>query len=181
MAKRRRWRFRQHIEAMQMLSKETPIMVHGGMKYRCQSCGKEWFMCLEIGVEDWGKNGRKHQPCPFFIMCECGELACDISGIISFGEEPLRPLLPGMRYFAYDSSGRENACGKPADYAADSMKTLEDRKHRMRLVKCKVCKSKTEPKRERTIRRNSPYGPDKYFAVMDCPTCGCEIILGKAK
>ena len=113
MPKRRRRRFGHHMEAMMLLSIESPIMVHGGMKYRCQNCGKEWYMFLEIGVEDFGKNGRNQQPCPFFIMCDCGELACDISGIISFGEGQLRPLLPGMRYFAYDNSGRENACGKP--------------------------------------------------------------------
>ncbi|WP_027399840.1 hypothetical protein [Anaerovorax odorimutans] len=87
--------------------REDNIMVHGGMKYKCESCGKEWFMSLEIGVEDWGKNVRAHQPCPFTILCECGGFARDISGYIPFPD--IRPLLPGMRYFAYDHSGDERA------------------------------------------------------------------------
>lgn len=88
------------------------IMVHGGMKYNCESCGNEWFMSLEIGVEDLGRNGRPHQASPFTILCDCGGRARDISGYVPLPD--LRPLLPGMRYFAYDKSDRENACGIPS-------------------------------------------------------------------
>lgn len=91
-----------------------PPLVHGGMKYQCKKCGKEWFMCLEIGVEDQGKNGREHQPCPFTIGCECGGYAMDISGVIPLHE--VRQLFPGMKYFAYDGSGNEMACGIKSIY-----------------------------------------------------------------
>lgn len=93
---------------------ESSIMVHGGMKYKCESCGKEWFMSLEIGVEDHGKNGRPHQPSPFTILCGCGGFATDISGYIPL--PGIRPILPGMRYFAYDHSGNSRACGHPSVY-----------------------------------------------------------------
>lgn len=93
------------------MSKEKPILVHGGMKYRCESCGKAWFMSLEIGVEDFGKHGRPHQPAPFIIQCDCGGRARDISGYLPL--PTVRPLFSGLRYFAYDSSGREDACGQP--------------------------------------------------------------------
>lgn len=91
----------------------API-VHGKMKYHCNNCGESWAMYLEIGVEDNGKNGKPHQPCPFCIPCECGGFAVDISG---YHPLPLnRNLLPGMKYFAYDQSKKENACGKMSIY-----------------------------------------------------------------
>lgn len=86
--------------------------VHGFMKYKCRNCGKEWIMSLEIGVEDFGKNGRPHQPCPFIIPCECGGFAQDISGCLPYPE--IRELFSGQKYFAYDNSGKEDACGKMA-------------------------------------------------------------------
>ena len=92
-------------------------LVHGGMKYRCKECGKSWFMNLEIGVEDQGKNSRPHQPCPFVIPCECGGWANDISGYLPLPS--VRPILPGMKYFAYDSSGKEMACGRPSIYIGE--------------------------------------------------------------
>ncbi|MDD4608962.1 MAG: hypothetical protein PHY71_02260 [Bacteroidaceae bacterium] len=88
---------------------------HGIMKYRCEKCGKEWFMHLEVGVEDWGKNGRPHQPCPFIIGCDCGGMAQDVSGLIPFGS--IAPIDIGDRYFKYDNSGRKDAHGIPATYA----------------------------------------------------------------
>lgn len=89
-------------------------IIHGGMKYRCSKCGSSWFMNLEIGVEDRGRNGRPHQPCPFIISCECGGTAHDVSGYIPHKS---RPIEPGMRYFAYDNSGNEMACGIPSVYS----------------------------------------------------------------
>jgi len=92
-----------------------PPTVHGFMKYKCRSCGKEWLMNLEIGVEDFGENGRPHQPCPFIIPCDCGGLAQDISGCVPYPKH--RPLIfSGQKYFAYDKSGKDNACGKMAIY-----------------------------------------------------------------
>lgn len=88
--------------------------LHGMMKYRCEACGKEWLMGLEFGVEDFGKNGRLHQPCPFIIPCECGGRALDISGCMSFIEPLQAPS--GMKYFAYDKSGKDDACGKMSIY-----------------------------------------------------------------
>lgn len=96
-------------------------LVHGGMKYRCEKCGHERFICLEIGVEDQGKNGRPHQPCPFVIACGCGGMAHDISGYIPLPD--VRPLLPGMAFFAYDDSGEEQACGIKSVYIPKSEDT----------------------------------------------------------
>lgn len=91
---------------------DKSILVHGGMKYRCEDCGESWFMCLEIGVEDFGKNGRQHQPSPFIIRCDCGGCAYDISGYLPLPS--IRPLIKGMKYFAYDNSGDDLACGQPS-------------------------------------------------------------------
>lgn len=88
--------------------------VHGAMQYRCKKCGERWWMMLEIGVEDQGRNGKPHQPCPFCIPCECGGFANDITGYVSLGE--IRPAKPGMKFFAYDDSGKPDACGKMAIY-----------------------------------------------------------------
>lgn len=98
-------------------SQLNQVWVHGGMKYKCESCGKSWFMALEIGVED-GNHGRKRQPCPFMIKCTCGGWAHDISGYVLLPS--VRPLPPGMRYFAYDGSGKENACGQPRVYQKEA-------------------------------------------------------------
>ena len=43
-----------------------------------------------------------------------------------------------------------------------------------KLVKCKVCKSRLKPERARTIQYKY-----KDYDVMDCPNCGCEVILKK--
>lgn len=102
------------------INEEKKVLVHGGMKYRCESCGKSWFMNLEVGVEDFGKHGRPHQPAPFMIPCDCGGFAQDISGYIPLPD--VRPLLSGMQYFAYDKSGKENACGQPCIYQPDLQK-----------------------------------------------------------
>lgn len=105
-------------EQMLYKVKNEPALVHGCMKYRCTKCGKKWVMNLEIGVEDQGNNGRMHQPCPFVIPCECGGFANDISGYLPFPF--VRPILPGMKYFAYDNSGKDMACGRPSIYIEKS-------------------------------------------------------------
>ena len=91
------------------MKRNPTINVHGGMKYKCFACGRESFICLEVGVEDFGKNGRPHQASPFIISCECGGRMQDISGYLPL--PGVRPIFPGMKYFAYDNSGKENACG----------------------------------------------------------------------
>lgn len=48
------------------------VLVHGAMKYRCDKCGRSWWMFLEKGIEEFGKN---HKPSPFCIMCRCGGTA----------------------------------------------------------------------------------------------------------
>ena len=96
---------------------EKPTKIHGAMKYKCQKCHTEWFMCLEIGVEDFGKNGREHQPCPFVIPCECGGFAHDISGYIPLPN--LEDAKHGIRFFAYDNSGKTDACGKMSIYLSE--------------------------------------------------------------
>lgn len=92
------------------------VLVHGGMKYKCTDCGQEMFMCLEVGVEDHGKNGKPHQPCPFIIRCvRCSGHMQDVSGYLPF-ETGIRSLFPQMHYFAYDNSGKEMACGIATHY-----------------------------------------------------------------
>lgn len=114
----RRMKARIKREQLFYRGEHNPVLVHGGMKYRCKKCGKEWFMNLEIGVEDNGDNGRTHQPCPFVIPCECGGWANDISGYLPLPS--VRLILPGMKYFAYDNSGKDMACGRPSIYIAES-------------------------------------------------------------
>ena len=92
--------------------KHKAPQVHGFMRYMCKRCERIWTMNLEIGVEDFGKNGRTHQPCPFIIPCECGGLASDISGYVPYPE--IRELFSGQKYFAYNNSGKDDACGKPS-------------------------------------------------------------------
>lgn len=100
--------------ALYTITHKSPI-VHGFMKYKCRSCGKEWLMNLEIGVEDFGKNSKPHQPCPFIIPCECGGFAQDISGYVPYPKH--RPLVfSGQKYFSYDNSGKDDACGKMSIY-----------------------------------------------------------------
>jgi hypothetical protein len=98
------------------LYKKTTVspIVHGSMEYHCNKCGESWRMYLEIGVEDGGWNGRPRQPCPFCIPCECGGFAIDISGYLPLPSN--RHLLPGMKYFAYDKSLKEDASGEMTIY-----------------------------------------------------------------
>lgn len=94
--------------------KELPI-VWGYFMYKCNRCGRTWRMQLEIGVEDHGENGRSSQPSPFIITCECGGLAQDDSFHITRYDAP-RPAAENSRYFAYDDSGNDRACGIPSIY-----------------------------------------------------------------
>lgn len=95
---------------------DKPVMVHGGMWYECENkkCKKRVFLALELGVEDFGRNGKPHQPCPFMIPCECGDFKRDVSGYMPCIE--IGMLAYGMRYFAYDNSGSDQACGQLSIY-----------------------------------------------------------------
>lgn len=73
------------------------VLVHGAMKYRCDKCGRSWWMFLEKGIEEFGKN---HKPSPFCIMCRCGGTAMDVSGIVKIPDGGYKPLPVGEGYFA---------------------------------------------------------------------------------
>jgi hypothetical protein len=99
-----------HEDAINLLALDMTL-VHGGMHYQCEVCGAEWIMWLEIGVEDHGSHGRSHQPCPFIIGCDCGGHAKHVEWHRDIHLPGPRPIGNGMRYFAYDHSGKDNACG----------------------------------------------------------------------
>ena len=92
---------------------DTKILVHGAMQYRCEKCGKEWRMWLEVGVE--GEN--KKMPCPFSIRCKCGGLAQHINWQDDIWLPKPIPLEEKMSYFQLDRKGLNNhdsnACGIP--------------------------------------------------------------------
>lgn len=51
-------------------------------------------------------------------------------------------------------------------------------------VKCDVCRNKIFPKKEYEVEESrgalaSLSGIPDRFDAMDCPKCGCQIILGK--
>ena len=83
------------------------ILVHGAMKYRCEKCGKEWWMFLEKGIEEFGES---HKPSPFTIRCKCGGMARDISGICKIPFGKYEPLPRGESYFA---NKQESECAVP--------------------------------------------------------------------
>jgi len=86
------------------------IIIHGAMKYRCEKCGKSWWMFLEKGIEEFGKNGEPHKPSPFVIRCKCGRMAQDISGICKLPNAEYAPLPPGESYFA---NKKDQECAVP--------------------------------------------------------------------
>lgn len=45
---------------------KKPIIVHEAMMYKCEKCGSEWWMFVEIGLE---QPGPDHKPTPFTVMC----------------------------------------------------------------------------------------------------------------
>lgn len=98
---------------MKPKKKEEPVMMHGGLRYKCSKCGEGWTMWLENGVEDHGKYGRPHQPCPIVIKCDCNGMAQHVDWHADITLSNPVPIKDGMRYFAYDSSGKEDACGIP--------------------------------------------------------------------
>lgn len=91
---------------------KEPPMVWGYMMYGCDKCGEEWPMFLEIGVEDQGKHGRPHQPCPFCISHSCGNYARDMTGRVTAFDAP-KPLPAGQCYFQYDRKMKKDSCGNP--------------------------------------------------------------------
>ncbi len=100
-------------ECFEKVYGEPPI-VHGAFTYRCEDCGNEWRMWLEVGVE--GKD--KIMPSPFTIGCECGGWAehIDWHKDIRFSEHGHRPISIGMKFFVLD---HEYGCGKPSIYMGE--------------------------------------------------------------
>ena len=88
----------------------STVLVHGAMKYKCEKCGKEWWMFLEKGIEEPGEN---HKPSPFVIRCKCGGMARDISGICKI------PWLQRNKYYvlpdseSYFANKKNSDCGVP--------------------------------------------------------------------
>ena len=102
---------------MKIVHPKEPPLIYGFMNYHCERCNETFTMNLEVGVEDWGKHGRQHQPCPFVIRHDkCGWLSAhDCSGVIEYSTGPFKAK-PGTRYFAYDNSAKKDACGEPSIY-----------------------------------------------------------------
>ena len=67
------------------------------MKYRCEKCGKEWWMWLQTGLEEHGEN---HKPVPYAIGCKCGGIATHVDwNEDQYLFEPI-PITKSMNYFA---------------------------------------------------------------------------------
>jgi len=98
------------------------ILVHGRMAYKCPECGAIKTIQLEIGVEDFGRHGRRHQPSPFMIPCSCGDFMMDVSGCKPY-PAPFE-LDANTPYFAYDDSGKDGACGKLHTYESVTRETI---------------------------------------------------------
>lgn len=104
----------------ELFLKEPPI-IYGFMMYECEKCGERFRMDMEIGVEDHGDHGRPHQPCPFVITHDCGGFAHDCTMMVQRYRHTI-PAPPNTRYFAYDRSGRDHACGISAIYRKEGRK-----------------------------------------------------------
>ena len=90
-----------------------PPIVHGAFIYRCEDCGNEWRMWLEVGVE--GKD--KIMPSPFTIGCECGGWAEHIDWHKDIRLKNPIPLWEEEKYFALDY---EEGCGRQSKYVGRS-------------------------------------------------------------
>nr|DAM96274.1 MAG TPA: zinc-ribbon domain protein [Caudoviricetes sp.] len=86
-------------------------LTHGFMKYKCESCNKEWNMWLENGIEDrrqYEKTGI-HKPSPYMIKCPyCGGIAKDISGYI-----PTTDCMPLLDHVNRFENHEDSDCGVP--------------------------------------------------------------------
>lgn len=94
------------VEQEETKTEQSKVMVNGAMKYKCEACGKEWWMFLEKGIEEFGEH---HKPSPFVVRCKCGGQARDISGICKL-PGGYRPLPEGESYFA---NTEDSECGVP--------------------------------------------------------------------
>ena len=57
-----------------------------------------------------------------------------------------------------------------------------NKKTKVKRIECSVCRAKVVPKREETIVKVGRYLGEAFvdrYDVMNCPTCGCQILLGK--
>jgi hypothetical protein len=79
-------------------------MIHGGMKYKCNKCGKIIYMKLEVGVE--GKSREVNlMPCPFMIKCPCGGDSEHTDWHEDFFLSSPLPLEKYMSFFMLDRIG----------------------------------------------------------------------------
>lgn len=49
----------------------------------------------------------------------------------------------------------------------------------MKKIKCNVCESEFEPKSIGVCVDNPIIGSETYWDYMDCPFCGCQLLLKK--
>ena len=49
----------------------------------------------------------------------------------------------------------------------------------MKKVTCKVCESEVTPLRKETFKQEYYLIGWRAYDVMDCPICGCQIVLGE--
>lgn len=105
------------------------VMVHGAFHYQCERCRHQFRMWLEDGVE--GEN--KKQPCPFIIRCpECGGTAQHVAWHTDLKLDELQPLAKGMKFFAFDNSGKHDACGKASIFVGNGKAETHNERLTMR-------------------------------------------------
>lgn len=77
------------------------------MKFRCEKCGKEWWMWLQTGLEEPGED---YKPVPYIIMCKCGGIAHHADWHMDQHLQNEVPITKSMSYFA---NMPESDCGVP--------------------------------------------------------------------
>ena len=81
---------------------KVEALVHGAYKYRCDMCGKETLMWLEIGVEQRGDVDSI--PCPYMINCKCGGFARHVDWNKDIHLPRPMPVADTMNYFKYNKN-----------------------------------------------------------------------------
>ena len=80
--------------------KNVEALVHGAYKYKCDMCGKETLMWLEIGVEQ--RNDEDSIPCPYMLNCKCGGFARHVDWNKDIHLPRAMPVAKSMNYFKYN-------------------------------------------------------------------------------
>ena len=101
-------KFRKHKSCLKENFKDA-ILIHRGMIYQCEKCGKRWNMYLQVGLED-NDDLYPHKPVPFSIGCKCGGWANHVDWHLDVKlGEPI-PLQENMSYF---KNSPDSDCGIP--------------------------------------------------------------------